>query len=85
VADYAYVLVRAGDKQLCGIITATDLTEQFQKLAEPFLLWPVKLKMEFGECFTDVSQKKSYAPQRLQKNRRTAVLKSPASTRRPTL
>ena len=38
VADYDYVLVRAEDKQLCGIITATDLTEQFQKLAEPFLL-----------------------------------------------
>jgi hypothetical protein len=38
VADHDYVLVRAEDKQICGIITASDLTEQFQKLAEPFLL-----------------------------------------------
>ena len=38
VVDRDYVLVRAEDKQICGIITATDLTEQFQKLAEPFLL-----------------------------------------------
>ena len=38
VAESDYVLVRALDKQVCGIITASDLTEQFQKLAEPFLL-----------------------------------------------
>jgi len=38
VADHDYVLVRTEDKQVCGIITASDLTEQFQKLAEPFLL-----------------------------------------------
>ncbi len=38
VIDHEYVLVRAEDKQVCGIITASDLTEQFQKLAEPFLL-----------------------------------------------
>ena len=38
VAEFDYVLVRAEDKQICGIITATDLTEQYQKLAEPFLL-----------------------------------------------
>jgi predicted transcriptional regulator len=38
VVERDYVLVRADDKQICGIITATDLTEQFQKLAEPFLL-----------------------------------------------
>lgn len=33
-----YVLVRASDKIIAGIITATDLTEQFQMLSEPFLL-----------------------------------------------
>jgi predicted transcriptional regulator len=38
VAECDYVLVRALDQQICGIITASDLTEQFQKLAEPFLL-----------------------------------------------
>jgi CBS domain-containing protein len=38
VVDHDYVLVRAEDKQICGIITTSDLTEQFQKLAEPFLL-----------------------------------------------
>jgi CBS domain-containing protein len=38
VVDHDYVLVRAEDKQICGIITASDLAEQFQRLAEPFLL-----------------------------------------------
>lgn len=38
VFENDYVLVRAEDRQVCGIITASDLTEQFQKLAEPFLL-----------------------------------------------
>ncbi len=38
VAECDYVLVRAKDNQICGIITASDLTIQFQKLAEPFLL-----------------------------------------------
>lgn len=38
IAEFDYVLVRAADKQICGIVTASDLTQQFQKLAEPFLL-----------------------------------------------
>ncbi|MGO3934371.1 CBS domain-containing protein [Rhodopseudomonas pseudopalustris] len=33
-----YVLVRAEDQRISGIITATDLTEQFRYLSEPFLL-----------------------------------------------
>ena len=33
-----YVLVRASDQQISGIITASDFNEQFRKLAEPFLL-----------------------------------------------
>lgn len=38
VVDHDYVLVRADDNQICGIITASDLAEQFRRLAEPFLL-----------------------------------------------
>lgn len=38
VMECDYVLVRGKDKIITGIITASDLTEQFQKLAEPFLL-----------------------------------------------
>jgi CBS domain-containing protein len=38
IAECDYVLVRGVDQQICGIVTASDLTEQFQKLAEPFLL-----------------------------------------------
>ena len=38
IAENDYVLVRAEDRTISGIITASDLTEQFGKLAEPFLL-----------------------------------------------
>jgi hypothetical protein len=38
IAAHDYVLVRANDQQIAGIITASDLNEQFRKLAEPFLL-----------------------------------------------
>jgi len=33
-----YVLVRGDDQKISGIITASDLSEQFQGLSEPFLL-----------------------------------------------
>ena len=33
-----YVFVRAHDRTITGIVTATDLSEQFQGLSEPFLL-----------------------------------------------
>ena len=33
-----YVLVRADDNRILGIITASDLSEQFRVLSEPFLL-----------------------------------------------
>ncbi|MCW1919228.1 CBS domain-containing protein [Rhodobacter sp. KR11] len=33
-----YVFVRAKDKKIVGIVTATDLSERFQELSEPFLL-----------------------------------------------
>ena len=38
IAAHDYVLVRATDQQITGIITASDFNEQFRKLAEPFLL-----------------------------------------------
>jgi hypothetical protein len=38
IAGHDYVLVRASDEQISGIITASDFNEQFRKLAEPFLL-----------------------------------------------
>lgn len=34
----SYVLVRAVDNRIKGIVTSTDLTLQFQQLSEPFLL-----------------------------------------------
>lgn len=33
-----YVLVRAKDNTICGIVTASDLSVQFRQLSEPFLL-----------------------------------------------
>lgn len=38
IASHDYVLVQANDKTICGIVTASDLNEQFRLLAEPFLL-----------------------------------------------
>ena len=38
VNQHDYVLVRGDDRRITGIITAADLNNQFQKLAEPFLL-----------------------------------------------
>jgi CBS domain-containing protein len=38
IAAHDYVLVQAPDRIICGIVTASDLNEQFRLLAEPFLL-----------------------------------------------
>jgi len=38
VAEKDCLLVQAVDRSICGIVTATDLNEQFLVLAEPFLL-----------------------------------------------
>lgn len=38
IAVQDYVVIRTADKTLCGIVTASDLNEQFRLLAEPFLL-----------------------------------------------
>lgn len=38
IAAYDYVLVRGKDNKICGIVTASDFTDQFRKLAEPFLV-----------------------------------------------
>jgi CBS domain-containing protein len=42
IAEHDYVLVQAQDRTICGIVTASDLSQQFSNLAEPFLL--------IGEC-----------------------------------
>jgi len=38
IARHQYVLVRQPDNKISGIVTASDLTLQFQQLTEPFLL-----------------------------------------------
>lgn len=38
IAQHQYVLVRGADRRITGIITASDLSEQFGRSAEPFLL-----------------------------------------------
>jgi CBS domain-containing protein len=38
IVDHGYVLVRQRDRKVSGIVTASDLSLQFQVLAEPFLL-----------------------------------------------
>lgn len=38
IVEYGYVLVRQRDRRITGIVTASDLSLQFQALAEPFLL-----------------------------------------------
>jgi CBS domain-containing protein len=38
VVKYQYVLIRGNDQKISGIVTASDLSEQFQILSEPFLL-----------------------------------------------
>lgn len=38
VVAYGYVLVRATDRRISGIVTASDLSLEFRQLTEPFLL-----------------------------------------------
>ena len=38
IVEHSYVLVRAQDRSISGIVTTTDLSLQFQQLSEPFLL-----------------------------------------------
>ena len=38
IAIHDYVLIQAADKTICGIVTASDVNDQFRILAEPFLL-----------------------------------------------
>jgi CBS domain-containing protein len=38
IAQWDYVLVRAADNRITGIVTTADLSLQFRQLAEPFLL-----------------------------------------------
>ena len=38
IADHDYVLVKSEKNPMCGIVTAADLSLEFQRLTEPFLL-----------------------------------------------
>lgn len=38
IVAYQYVLIRGSDNRITGVVTASDLSLQFQQLAEPFLL-----------------------------------------------
>jgi CBS domain-containing protein len=38
IAAHDYALIQAQDRTICGIVTASDLNDQFRLLAEPFLL-----------------------------------------------
>jgi len=38
IVQHQYVLIRGSSNRITGIVTATDLSLQFQQLAEPFLL-----------------------------------------------
>jgi len=38
IVEHGYVLVRGTDQRIMGIVTTSDLSLQFQQLAEPFLL-----------------------------------------------
>lgn len=38
VTKYGYVLVEDRNRTICGIVTASDLSNQFEKIAGPFLL-----------------------------------------------
>jgi len=38
IVQHQYVLIRGSDNKITGIVTASDLSRQFQQLAEPFLL-----------------------------------------------
>jgi CBS domain-containing protein len=38
IAQHQYVLVQMPDRRISGIVTAADLSRQFQQLTEPFLL-----------------------------------------------
>ena len=42
ISRHEYVIVHAADRTICGIVTATDLSQQLKSLAEPFML--------VGEC-----------------------------------
>jgi CBS domain-containing protein len=55
IVQHQYVLVRGNDNRITGIVTASDLSLQFQQLAEPFLLLGEienHIRRILGECFS---------------------------------
>ena len=38
ISEHGYVLVRGQDRTITGIVTASDVVDQFEQIARPFLL-----------------------------------------------
>jgi CBS domain-containing protein len=65
IAEHQYVLVRGHDQKITGIVTASDLSLQFQQLAEPFLLLGEienHLRQVIGQRFTPTELKSAKDP-----------------------
>lgn len=63
IVMHQYVLVRGKDKSVVGIVTASDLSLQFQQLSEPFLLLGeienhIRRILELGLPVTDLAAAK---------------------------
>ena len=57
VSQHDYVLVKDTTPRIAGIVTATDLSQQFRDLSEPFLLISEienHIRNMIGRCFTVV-------------------------------
>lgn len=57
IVAHEYVLVRSDDNRVSGIITATDLSQQFRILSEPFLLLAEienMIRAMIGDRFTTI-------------------------------
>ena len=65
IAEHQYVLVRGHDQKITGIVTASDLSLQFQQLAEPFLLLGEienHLRQVISQRFTPTELKSAKTP-----------------------
>jgi len=65
IVQHQYVLVKSKDEKISGIVTASDLSLQFQQLTEPFLLLNEienHIRRLIGNKFTPGELDKSRAP-----------------------
>jgi len=65
IAEHQYVLVRGHDQKISGIVTASDLSLQFQQMAEPFLLLGEienHLRLVISQKFTPTELKSAKDP-----------------------